>query len=66
MRRRKAVEREILADPKFNSKIIAKFINMVTVKGKKSLAEKIVYGALPKANLLATLVSSCPARIYIR
>jgi len=46
MRRRKAVEREILADPKFNSKIVAKFINMVTIKGKKPLAEKIVYGAL--------------------
>ncbi len=45
MRRRKAPVREILADPKFNSKIISKFINMVMIKGKKSLAEKIVYGA---------------------
>jgi small subunit ribosomal protein S7 len=45
MRRRKAQEREILADPKFNSKIIAKFINMVTLDGKKSLAEKMIYGA---------------------
>jgi len=46
MRRRKAQEREILADPKFNSKVVAKFINMVMEQGKKSLAEKIVYGAL--------------------
>ncbi|MBM3255400.1 MAG: 30S ribosomal protein S7 [Candidatus Omnitrophica bacterium] len=45
MRRRKAQEKEVLADPKFNSKIVAKFINMVMVEGKKSLAEKIVYGA---------------------
>lgn len=45
MRRRKAQEKEILADPKFNSKVIAKFINMVMVKGKKPIAEKIVYGA---------------------
>ncbi|PIP20272.1 MAG: 30S ribosomal protein S7 [Candidatus Omnitrophica bacterium CG23_combo_of_CG06-09_8_20_14_all_40_11] len=45
MRRRKAQEREVLPDPKFNSKIVAKFINMVTLKGKKSLAEKMVYGA---------------------
>lgn len=45
MRRRKAQEREILADPKFNSKIVAKFVNMVMIKGKKSLAEKMVYGA---------------------
>jgi len=48
MRRRKATEREILPDPKFNSKIIAKFINMVMLKGKKSIAEKIVYGALER------------------
>ena len=45
MRRGKAQEREILADPKFNSKIVAKFINMVTLEGKKSLAEKMIYGA---------------------
>ncbi|MCU0652470.1 MAG: 30S ribosomal protein S7 [Candidatus Omnitrophica bacterium] len=45
MRRRKAQEREILADPKFNSKIVGKFINMVMLEGKKSVAEKMVYGA---------------------
>lgn len=46
MRRRKAQEREILPDPKFNSKVVGKFINMVMLKGKKSNAEAIVYGAL--------------------
>jgi len=45
MRRRKAQEREVLPDPKFNSRIVAKFINMVTLQGKKSLAEKMIYGA---------------------
>jgi small subunit ribosomal protein S7 len=45
MRRRRAQEREVLADPKFNSKIVGKFINMVIIEGKKPLAEKIVYGA---------------------
>ena len=45
MRRRKAQEKEIIADPKFNSKIVAKFINMVMLEGKKPLAEKMVYGA---------------------
>lgn len=45
MRRRKAQEKVILADPKYNSKIIAKFMNMVMVDGKKSVAEKIVYSA---------------------
>lgn len=46
MRRRKAEAKEILADPKFNSKVVEKFVNMVMLRGKKSLAEKIVYGAL--------------------
>ena len=45
MRRRKAQEKEILADPIYNSKIVAKFINMVMLAGKKSIAEKMVYGA---------------------
>ncbi|MFA5356094.1 MAG: 30S ribosomal protein S7 [Candidatus Omnitrophota bacterium] len=46
MRRRRAQEREISPDPVYGSKIIAKFINMSTLKGKKAVAEKIVYGAL--------------------
>jgi len=45
MRRRKAQEKDILSDPKFNSKVVAKFINMVMLEGKKSIAEKMVYGA---------------------
>jgi len=45
MRRRKAQEKVVLADPKFNSKIVAKFVNMVMEQGKKSIAEKIVYGS---------------------
>ena len=45
MRRRKAQEKVVLADPKFNSKVVAKFVNMVMLEGKKSLAEKMVYGA---------------------
>jgi len=53
MRRRKAQEKVVLADPKLNSKIVAKFVNMVMVEGKKSVAEKIVYGAfeIVKKNL---------------
>lgn len=45
MRRRRVQEKDILPDPKFNSKTVAKFINMVMLQGKKSLAEKMVYGA---------------------
>lgn len=38
--------REILPDPKFQNEMIARFINMVMESGKKSVAEKIVYGAI--------------------
>ncbi|MGA1740832.1 MAG: 30S ribosomal protein S7 [Pseudohongiellaceae bacterium] len=45
-RRRVVAKREVLPDPKFGNKILAKFMNHVMVDGKKSIAEKIVYGAL--------------------
>ncbi len=45
-RRRVAEKREILPDPKYHDKVLAKFINMLMRHGKKSIAEKIVYGAL--------------------
>jgi small subunit ribosomal protein S7 len=44
-RRRVVAKRDILSDPKFNSKLVAKFINKVMRRGKKSLAERILYGA---------------------
>jgi small subunit ribosomal protein S7 len=45
-RRRVASRRETLPDPKYGSELLAKFINMVMQDGKKSVAEKILYGAL--------------------
>ncbi|WP_271271949.1 30S ribosomal protein S7 [Aliamphritea hakodatensis] len=47
-RRRVAAKREILPDPKFGNTTLAKFINHLMISGKKSVAEKIVYGALDK------------------
>lgn len=47
-RRKAAAKRAILPDPLFGSKLLAKFMNIVMCKGKKSVAEKIVYGALQK------------------
>ncbi|MGA1932583.1 30S ribosomal protein S7 [Arcobacter sp. YIC-464] len=49
MRRRKAPVREIMADPIYNSKVITKFVNTIMLDGKKSTAQKIMYGAI--ANL---------------
>ncbi len=45
-RRREVPKREILPDPKFGSETLAKFVNIVMKSGKKSVAERIVYGAL--------------------
>ncbi|MDU8925497.1 30S ribosomal protein S7 [Pasteurellaceae bacterium LIM206] len=47
MPRRRSIEpRKILPDPKFGSELLAKFINVLMVDGKKSIAESIVYNAL--------------------
>ena len=45
-RRHVADKKEILPDPKYGDKVLAKFINIIMRSGKKSIAEKIVYGAL--------------------
>jgi len=45
-RRRTVDKRRILPDPKFNSTELSKFINILMERGKKSIAEKIVYDAL--------------------
>ena len=45
MRRRRAEKREVQADPKFNSKLVAKFVNTLMYSGKKTTAEQILYGA---------------------
>ena len=45
-RRREVPKRVILPDPKYGSEMLAKFVNMIMERGKKSVAEKIVYGAL--------------------
>ena len=45
MRRRAAPKRKIIPDSKYESEVVAKFMNQLMVDGKKSIAEKIVYGA---------------------
>ncbi len=45
-RRREVPKREILPDPKFSSQDVTKFVNVVMTSGKKSVAERMVYGAL--------------------
>ena len=47
-RRRVPPKRDVLPDPKYKNQTLAKFMNHVMVSGKKSVAEKIVYGALDR------------------
>jgi small subunit ribosomal protein S7 len=44
-RRREVPKRKILPDPKYRDRMVAKFCNVVMLRGKKSTAEQIVYGA---------------------
>lgn len=46
MRRACAQRREVIPDPKFSSRLVAKFVNIMMHRGKKSTAERIMYGAL--------------------
>ena len=48
MRRRRADRRATLPDPKFHSKLVTRFVNMIMTRGKKSLAERIVYEAFDR------------------
>src|SRR5213593_4275148 len=46
MRRAGAAKREVLPDPKYGSRLVAKFVNIMMICGKKSTAEQIMYEAL--------------------
>ena len=46
MRRRQSEKRTRLADPRFNSQLVSRMINMIMKCGKKSTAERVVYGAI--------------------
>ena len=46
MRRAGAAKREVLPDPKYGSRLVAKFVNIMMIRGKKSTAEQIMYDAM--------------------
>jgi len=45
-RRREVPKRDVLPDPKFGNQDLSKFVNVLMIAGKKSVAERILYGAL--------------------
>jgi small subunit ribosomal protein S7 len=60
-RRREVPKRQILPDPKYGSEVLAKFMNVVMLDGKKAVAEKIVYGAL---DVIAQRSKQDPVEIF--
>ena len=64
-RRKKRIEREIILDPKYNSELVARIVNAMMRKGKKSTAERIVYDAVeeikakkPEGDVLEIITTS--------
>jgi small subunit ribosomal protein S7 len=60
-RRRKAERREINPDPKFGDAVVSKFMNSIMKQGKKSVAERIVYGALDR---MQSRAKSDPVQLF--
>ena len=61
-RRREVPKREILPDPKFGSQDVSKFINVIMDSGKKSVAERIVYGAF---EAIASKSAKDPMEVFL-
>ena len=60
MRRRAAPKRKIIPDSKYESELVAKFMNQLMVDGKKSIAESIVYGAFEQLENCLLYTSPSP------
>ena len=60
-RRRRAERREINPDPKFGDAVVSKFMNSIMKQGKKSVAERIVYGALDR---MQSRAKSDPVQLF--
>ncbi len=60
-RRARAERREIAPDPQYGSEVVARFINRVMIKGKKSLARRLVYGAF---DIIAERTNKPPMEIF--
>ena len=60
-RRREVAKRVILPDPKYHDRLVAKFMNCIMLDGKKSVAERIVYGAF---DLIEARTSEDPLEVF--
>jgi small subunit ribosomal protein S7 len=60
-RRREVPKRKVIPDPKFGDRTVAKFINALMLRGKKSVAERILYGAF---EIIERRTKEDPLRIF--
>ena len=74
-RRREVPKREILPDPKFGNVDVAKFVNVLMLSGKKSVAENIIYGAFEHIKqksgkdpleVFATAINNCKPMVEVK
>ena len=63
MRKRRAVKRDVLADPIYNSKLVTKLINTIMLDGKKGIAQSIVYEAFDQ---IKTKTGSDALEVFIK
>ena len=63
MRKRRAVKRDVLADPVYHSKVVTKLINQIMVDGKRGKAETIVYDAF---NIVKEKTNSDPNEVFTK
>ena len=63
MRKRRAVKRDVLADPIYNSKVVTKLINTIMLYGKKGIAQTIVYDAFEQVK---TKTGSDPLEVFTK
>ncbi len=61
MRKNRAVKRDVLPDPIYNSKVVTRLINGLMIGGKKGTAEKILYGAF---DIIKEKTGSEPIEVY--
>ncbi len=61
MRKRRAVKRDVLADPIYNSKLVTKLVNTVMLDGKKGTAQKILYSAF---DMIKEKTGEEPVEVY--
>ena len=62
-RRRRAQERKVLVDPKYKNENVAKFINGMTLKGKRSISEHIFYDAM---DIIEQKLKNDPLEIFMK